>query len=149
MKYIMFILSLSLFLGCSNSLIELNSKNKQNIEIERNLNTSKFKVTYKQKCGAVESSLFIVRGGYEVAKARGKEYFINLKEWSENGAIYYIIGFTNNKNINIKDEFGEEYSYITKFKHKRNYMSVSQYNLLWGSAKEKRNLIKKINGEKK
>jgi hypothetical protein len=124
----------------NNSLIQLDSGDTKTmmkiVEVERNKNTSKLKLTYKKRGTSVGSSMFIMRGFYEVAKARGTEYFVNLKEWdAPDGGRYYIGGFTNNKDADIHKEFGEEFTLSNEYGQKRMFMSVSQCNLLWGNKK--------------
>ena len=42
----------------------------------------------------------------DIAKARGAAYFINLKEWEvEGGARMYLIGFSQDKNVDPKTYF--------------------------------------------
>jgi len=95
-------------------------------EFERNKNTSKIRVI-QEKGSSVGSSMFVMMVFHEVAKARGYEYYTNLKEWNdEDGGRIYIAGFTNDKNADIKKEFGEEYEYENRFGQKRMFMSVSQ-----------------------
>jgi hypothetical protein len=102
------------------------------VELERNANTSKLKLTYKKMGSSVGSSMFIMRGFYEVAKARGTEYFINLKEWdAPDGGYFYIGGFTNTKDADIHKEFGNEYSLTNDYGQARGYMSVSQCRMLF------------------
>jgi len=134
--------------GCSSntqkhvSLVQINSRDYGDnkhvmkiVEIERNPKTSKLKLTYEKMGSSVESSMFIMRGFYEVAKARGAEYFINLKEWNDpNEGRIFIAGFTNTKNTNIHDEFGKQFSLKNDYGQARGYMSVSQCNLLWGQS---------------
>ena len=113
--------------GDTNSLMRIE-------EIERNANTSKLRLTYKKMGSSVGSSMFIMRGFYEVAKRRGTEYFINLKEWDDpNGGHLYIGGFTNTKDADIKVEFGGEYTLTNDYGQDRGYMSVSDCNMLWGN----------------
>ena len=103
------------------------------VELERNAKTSRLRLTYKKMGSSVGSSMFIMRGFYEVAKARGAEYFTNLKEWDDpDGGRIFIAGFTDTKNANIHDEFGKEFSLTNDYGQARGYMSVSQCNLLWG-----------------
>ena len=86
------------------------------VEVERNANTSKLRLTYQKLGSSVGSSMFICRGFYEVAKARGAEYFINLKEWDDpSGDRVFIAGFTNTTDADLQKEFGEEFDYETKF----------------------------------
>jgi hypothetical protein len=102
------------------------------VEVERNANTSKLKLTYQKLGSSVGSSMFICRGFYEVAKARGAEYFINLKEWDDpNGGRVFIAGVTNTKDADLKKEFGEEFDYETEHHQKRGYMSVSQFKMVF------------------
>jgi len=106
--------------GETNSLIQIE-------ELERDANTSKLRMTHQKLGSSVGSSMFIMRGLYEVAKSRGAEYFINLKEWDDmEGGRIYIAGFTNTKDADLKKEFGEEYDYNSEYGQKRGYMSVSQ-----------------------
>ena len=56
--------------------------------------------------GSVGSAMFIVRGAYEIAKARGAAHFIKLKEWNaEDGKRMYLIGFASDKNVDPKIYF--------------------------------------------
>ena len=101
-------------------------------EIERDANTSKLRLTYKKMGSSVGSSMFIMRGFYEVAKSRGAEYFINLKEWDDpNGGRLYIGGFTQTKNADIRKEFGNEYALTNDYGQSRGYMSVSELSRLF------------------
>lgn len=98
------------------------------VELERNTNTSKLRLTYRKMASSVGSSLFLVRGFYEVAKARGVEYFINLKEWDDpEGGRIFIAGFTNKEDADLKKEFGEAFTYDNDHGQKRSFMSVSQF----------------------
>jgi hypothetical protein len=107
------------------------------VELERNANTSKLRLTYQKLGSSVGSSMFIMRGFYEVAKARGAEYFINLKEWDDqNGGRIYIAGFTNIKDADLKKEFGEEFDYMNESGQKRGFMGVSQLKIVFERQKE-------------
>lgn len=111
--------------GDTNSLIKI-------VEFERNANTSKLRMTHQKMGSSVGSSMFIMRGFYEVAKARGEEYFINLKEWDDkDGSRIYIAGFTNTKDADLKKEFGAEYDYNNESGQKRGFMSVSQLKMFF------------------
>lgn len=56
--------------------------------------------------GSVASAMFITRGAYEIAKARGAAYFLNLKEWeAEAGQRMYLIGFAPDRNVDPKTYF--------------------------------------------
>jgi hypothetical protein len=101
-------------------------------ELERGDKTSKLKIIRKKRVGSVGGSMFVVQACYEIAKARQCEYFANLKEWDdEDGGRLYIIGFTNNKDADIKKEFGEQFDYKTEFGQQRKVLSVSQFRPLF------------------
>jgi len=117
------------------------------VELERDTNTSKLRLTYKKMGSSVGSSMFIMRGFYEVAKARGAEYFVNLKEWDDkNGGRIYIAGFTNTKNADLRKEFGEEYSYENEYDQKRGFMSVSQLKMFFERQKSSTEQNSSANG---
>ena len=147
-KSVIIIVILVIFLfvnGCSKdtpnpvSLVKIESKDygdtEYNIvieEIERNGKTSKVKLTYDEMGSSVGSSMFIMKGFHEIAKARGDEYFTNLKEWAApDGGRFYVGGFTNNPDPNIQEEFGFEYSPTIEGEVKRIFMSVSQLDKFW------------------
>lgn len=51
--------------------------------------------------------MFVVRGAFDIAKARGAAYFVKLKEWEgENGAWMSLIGFAPGKDVNPQEYFG-------------------------------------------
>lgn len=111
--------------GDTNSLLRV-------VELERNANTSKLRLTYKKMESSVGSSMFIMLAFYEVAKSRGMEYFINLKEWEDSdGSRLYIGGFTNTKDADIRKEFGDKYALTNEYGQARGYMSVSQCCILF------------------
>ncbi len=57
--------------------------------------------------GSVDSAMFVMRGAFDIAKARGAAYFVKLKEWeSENGAWMSLIGFAPGKDVNPQEYFG-------------------------------------------
>ena len=129
----------------SASLLELNSVDYRSpncimdagstmkiVELERNANTSKFKLTYGQMGSSVGSSMFILRAFYEVAKARGTEYFTILSEWDDaDGGRLYIGGFTNKKDADIHDEFGKQFALTNEYEQARRFLSVSMYNIIF------------------
>lgn len=97
------------------------------MEWERNANTSKLRLTYQNRGLSVGSSMFMVRGFYEVAKSREAEYFVNLKEWEDSkGGKLYIAGFTKAKDADLEKEFGEEFDCENEHGQKPGSMSVSQ-----------------------
>lgn len=79
---------------------------------------------------SVPSIMFIVHGFYTIGKQRAKKYFINLKEWrDENNYWMYKIGFVNSKDIDLKGRYGND---IKEGLNSEAFMSVSDYDLLWG-----------------
>lgn len=135
-------------IGCPKkaSLVRFDSKDYGDkdrkataAELERNGNTSKIKVVFQKRGGAVGDSIFIVMATYKVAEARNYEYFVNLKEWDDkDGGRIYIAGFTNKKDADIKKEFGEQYTYENESGQKRTYMSVSSWKEAMDSLKFKK-----------
>lgn len=116
--------------GDTNSLMRI-------VELERNDRTSKLKLTYRRMGTSVGSSMFIMRGFYEIAKARGAEYFINLKEWDDpEGGRLYVGGFTNRKDADPGREFGAEFARTHDLAPAGNFMSVSQLKLLFEKKAE-------------
>jgi hypothetical protein len=102
-------------------------------EVERKEKTSLLKLTYKKMGSSVGSSIFIMKAFYDIAKVRGREYFINLKEWDgKDGAHYYIAGFSNNKKLGIK-QFGKDFTEKNKYNQKRRFMSVSECEIFFGN----------------
>jgi hypothetical protein len=128
-------------------LVELDSKalGDPNLaifakELKRDEKTSTVQVTRNKgtKASSVGGSMFVVRAIYEIANARKCEYFVNLKEWTDkDGSQIYIAGFTNNKDADLKKEFGDEYGYENEFGQKRIYLSVSQFSPLFKSSPQK------------
>lgn len=79
---------------------------------------------------SVPSIMFVVNGFYTIAKQRGNEYFINLKEWrDENNYWMYKVGFVNSKEIDLRSTYGND---IKKDLDSEAFMSVSDYDLMWG-----------------
>lgn len=75
-------------------------------EIRRDEKVSTVKTTMKSGA-SVPSSMFIIRGFYDIANARGATYFIKLKEWVEpDGARMYLVGFSDDKSVNPNEYFG-------------------------------------------
>jgi hypothetical protein len=75
-------------------------------EMRRDEKTSTVKTTMKSGA-SVPSSMFIVRGFYDIAKARGATHFIKLKEWKDSdGASMYLVGFSRDKGVDPKKYFG-------------------------------------------
>jgi len=74
-------------------------------EVQRDDRPSLAKVTYRSGA-SVPSSVFIMCGFLDTAKARRAQYFINLKEWDgPDGDRMYLIGFSNDRTISIQQYF--------------------------------------------
>jgi hypothetical protein len=74
-------------------------------EVSRDERTSLAKVTFRSGA-SVPSSMFVARGFYDIAKARGAKYFINLKEWDgPDGDRMYLVGLSNDRNVSISQYF--------------------------------------------
>jgi hypothetical protein len=95
-------------------------------ELERAEKTSTIRIVHK-KGGSVGSSLFVMGVFLEIAEARKCDYFVNLKEWTDDdGSWHYVGGFTNQKDADIKKEFGEQYDYQDEPDQERRLLSVSE-----------------------
>lgn len=87
---------------------EVNEKNpggidlKMNVqELSRDEKTSTVKVTTVSG-SPMPTIMVISRAFYDIARARGAKYFCNLKEWDDKkGARMYLVGFSNDKNVNL------------------------------------------------
>src|SRR5262245_19567776 len=98
-------------------------------EVRRDAKTSLVKVTYKSGA-SVASSMFIVRGCYEIARARGALYFIKLKEWeAEGGSRMYLVGFSTTKSISPTEYFGLTEPLPITTEH--DFMSVQDFGRLF------------------
>ena len=74
-------------------------------EVRRDDKISLAKVTFVSGA-SVPASMFIVRGFYDIAKARGATHFIKLREWkAEDDTWMYLVGFSNSKDIVPKEYF--------------------------------------------
>jgi hypothetical protein len=144
MKKIVPVVIISLFISfhvsaATPSLLQINSKDYGETslsmrfdEIERNEKTSLIRHTYQELGTAVASSMFFMRAFYEIAKARGAEYFIILKEWKDpQGRQMFMAGFTNTKDADLKKEFGDQYSYEDEYGQKRIFIGVSQFKIIF------------------
>lgn len=95
-------------------------------ELERQPHYSIIKVKYISG-SSVGSAMFVVKGCWEIARRRGMEYFINLKEWHDSeGNGLMKIGFTNDKSVDLQTYFGE-YDQTKELK----FLSVTDYAPLW------------------
>ena len=80
-------------------------------EIERKENISKLKIrdkTLVSFCNVITLEMQVI---YKIAKLRNYKYFVLLDEYElEDSSYMAIVGFTNRKNVDIKKEFGLNYS---------------------------------------
>ncbi len=98
-------------------------------EIERQEGYSIARVEFTSGA-SVPSIMFIVKGFYTIAKLRGKKYFINLQEWHDKDDNWmYKVGFVNAKNIDLIKTYGSD---IKSDLDLEAFMSVEEYDLLWG-----------------
>jgi hypothetical protein len=80
---------------------------------------------------SVPSSMFVAKGMYTIAKQRGVENFINLKEWrDENDHAMYKVGFANSKEIDLKHKYGND---IKPGLNSRAFMSARDFDILRGN----------------
>ena len=80
--------------------------------------------------GSVGSAMFVMRGAFDIAKARGAAWFVNLKEWEgENGARMYLIGFSQEKIVNPQEYFGLKEPLADDPKHR--FFAVSAYERIF------------------
>jgi hypothetical protein len=122
-------------MGDTNSLMRI-------VEVERGTNTSKLRFTSEGRASSVGWSMFIMLGFYEVAKARGAEWFINLKEWEDGkGGWIYIAGFAHTNRVDLRKEFGSEYSETNAYGQARRFMSVGELRELRGLFEGKKRRI--------
>jgi hypothetical protein len=94
-------------------------------EVSREEKTSLAKVT-RRSGASVHSSMFVVRGFYDIAKARGAKYFINLREWDgPDGDRMYLVGIANDRNVSIPQYFG--LNEAPSVPERREFLSVEQF----------------------
>ena len=74
-------------------------------ELRRDAKTSEIKVIHTSGA-SVPSSMFIMRGCYDIAVARQAAFFIKLKEWkADDGTTHMLLGFSNDENMDPKTFF--------------------------------------------
>jgi len=98
-------------------------------EVERREKFSIIKVKYISGA-SVPSSMFVVKGCYEIARIRGMKYFINLREWTdEEGYWVYKIGFSETNRVDPKVFFGDDIDDSKDLE----FLSVEDYDVFWGN----------------
>jgi len=144
---IFFVIAAALFSGCAATQQhpanaptlyrrEVNQKNPRGKdlvmtfeELRRDEKTSTVKVTFKSGA-SVPSIMFIVRGFYDIARARGARYFIKLKEWEDpSGGWMYLAGFSRDKNVEPQTYFGLTEPFPNDDEH--GFMAVKDYDLVF------------------
>jgi hypothetical protein len=102
-------------------------------EVERTDMTSTLMIDFTSGA-SVPSVMAITRACYDIAKARNKKYFINLKEWEdEKGRWHYLTGFSDKEEpsplaffkVNGSDKKGDQLE----------YSSVKEYDRMFGVEK--------------
>jgi len=94
-------------------------------EIERAPRYSVAQVTYRSGA-SVASSMYVVRGMWEIARIRGAPFFIKLKEWTaEDGKQFYKVGFAESDQVEVQSYFGESPSGA-------GFLSVKEFALIFG-----------------
>jgi hypothetical protein len=98
-------------------------------ELRRDENTSVAKVTFVSGA-SVPTSMFIVRGFYDIARIRGTGYFVKLKEWHDkDGSWMYLVGFSNDDKVSIKEYFNLNTPGAQS--NELQFMSVKDYALIF------------------
>ena len=89
-------------------------------EVERTSRHSIIQVTFTSGA-SVPSSMFIVRGMWDIARERGLPFFINLKEWkAPDGKWMYKVGFCDSNRVDVPSFFGESPEEVM-------FLSVAQF----------------------
>jgi hypothetical protein len=97
-------------------------------ELRRDAKTSEIKVTYTSGA-SVPSSMFIMRGCYDIAVARKTAFFIKLKEWqAEDGTTHLLLGFSNDENVDPKTFFDLKES----LSEEAEFMAVEDLKAMFG-----------------
>ena len=133
------LIAITTFISCANSNKNLwhdsvnikSQKGKDLIvdfeEISRDENTSLVRIKFTSGA-SVPSSMFIAKGFFNISKIRKKNYFINLKEWTEGEYRFIKAGFSDSNTININDVFGNDVKQNLK---KDSFMSVKDFELIF------------------
>ena len=96
-------------------------------EAERHPRYSIVKVTYVSG-SSVGSAMYVVKGCWEIARQRGLEYFINLKEWGDSaGNAVLKIGFTDDRTVDPRTYFDTDIDPNKELI----FLSVKDYAPLW------------------
>ena len=74
-----------------------------------------------------------MRAWYDIARARGAQYFCNLKEEDKKGEWTYLIGFSNDKSVNLTKYFKLTEPLSPTERDVHGFMSVKEFDLLFKS----------------
>lgn len=101
-------------------------------ELRRDAKTSEIKVTHTSGA-SVPSSLFIMRGCYDIAKARQAAFFIKLKEWTaEDNTTHMLLGFSDDNKVDPQAYFDLKKPLPVG---EAEFMAVKDLEAMFGSAK--------------
>ena len=96
-------------------------------EVERHPRYSIVKVKYVSG-SSVGSAMYVVKGCWEIARQRGLEYFISLKEWRDTeGNAVFKIGFANDRTVDPHTYFETDIDPNKELI----FLSVKDYAPLW------------------
>ena len=96
-------------------------------EVERHPRYSIVRVKYVSG-SSVGSAMYVVKGCWEIARQRGLEYFINLKEWRDSeGNALFKIGFANDRTVDPRTYFDTDIDPNKALI----FLSVTDYAPLW------------------
>jgi hypothetical protein len=102
-------------------------------ELRRDAKTSEIQVITASGA-SVPSAMFIMRGCYDIARARNAAFFIQLKEWkAPDGSTHFLVGFTNDNKVNpqahfdLKDPLPQDDEFT--------FMAVKELDVLFGDKK--------------
>jgi hypothetical protein len=96
-------------------------------EMERHPRYSIVKVQYVSG-SSVGSAMYVVKGCWEIARQRGLEYFISLKEWRDTeGNAVFKIGFANDRTVDPHTYFETDVDPNKELI----FLSVKDYAPLW------------------
>ena len=96
-------------------------------ELRRGDKTSEVKVTFVSGA-TVASCLFILRGFYDIARARSVPYFIKLKEWKDkDGGWMYLVGYSQAKEVDPEKYFALPEPLSKTDEHK--FLAVRDFDL--------------------
>lgn len=101
-------------------------------ELRRDAKTSEIKITHTSGA-SVPSSLFIMRGCYDIAKARQAAFFIKLKEWTaEDKTTHMLLGFSDDNKVDPQSYFDLKKALPAG---EAEFMAVKDLEAMFGGAK--------------